>query len=94
MDPLYSKAKVIDFEDSVVGPCYVLPRISRRSDSDSIGNIFENTHHLVIPDCTLWHTLGWHDISVGRDSSDKDDYGQLDDSDDGHFTDYLASGSC
>eukprot|EP00957_Ditylum_brightwellii_P129492 9877449-Ditylum_brightwellii.AAC.1 len=58
MDPLYGKAKVVDFEDSVVGPCYVLPGISRRSDSDIVGNTFRNTHCIVIPDCTLWHTLG------------------------------------
>eukprot|EP00957_Ditylum_brightwellii_P114157 8702826-Ditylum_brightwellii.AAC.1 len=53
MDSLYSKAKVDDFEDSVVGPCYVLPGISRRSDSDIVGNMLRNTNHIVIPDDTL-----------------------------------------
>eukprot|EP00957_Ditylum_brightwellii_P061413 4661650-Ditylum_brightwellii.AAC.1 len=88
MDLLYGKATVNDFEDSVVGLCYVLPRISRRSDSDIVGNTFKNTHHIATPDRTLWHTLGWDDISMDRDSLDKDGYGQFDDSDNGHFTDY------
>eukprot|EP00957_Ditylum_brightwellii_P010920 827251-Ditylum_brightwellii.AAC.1 len=94
MDSLYGKANVVDFEDSAVGLCCVLPGISRRLDSDIVGNIFRNTHHIVIPDRSLWHTLGWDDISVERDFSDKDDFGQFEDSDNGNFTDYLVSGNC
>eukprot|EP00957_Ditylum_brightwellii_P109647 8362979-Ditylum_brightwellii.AAC.1 len=63
MDSLYDKAKVVDFEDIVVGPCFVLPGISRRSNSAIVAYTFRNTHHIAIPDQTLWHKLGWDDIA-------------------------------
>jgi len=64
MDCLYEEAKVVSLDNSVAGPCFVLPGVSRRASSNIEDGTFSSSHYLVLPDRTTWHTIGWGDVMV------------------------------